>query len=90
VRSEKKLKVNSALLAKSGGVGSYDHSLCNRHYASCGETSLLFDLNEAKTASADLLNVLEVAKSGNVDVSSSCCFENGGAFRNRNGNSVDS
>ena len=44
------------------------HTVVYGIYASCNEAARACYLNEAETASTDLVYVLEVAKSGDVDV----------------------
>ena len=50
-----------------GGVCIDFHAVCDFGYASSHKTSCALDFNKAEAASADLIDVLEVAECGNID-----------------------
>ena len=65
-----------------GGVGKNRHTLGAGIYARGYHTvgsAALGNLNKAKTASTDLVDVLQVAKGGNLDLCGSCCLKDSAA-----------
>ena len=61
------------------------HTLSARIYASsyhAVRSAALGYLNETQTACADLIDILKIAKCGDLYLCSSCCFKNSGAFFN--------
>jgi len=65
------------------------HSFCNGSYASSHQAASAFNLNEAEAASADLVDVFKVAKSGDFYACYSRCIEDCGIRGNGIFTSVD-
>ena len=65
------------------------HSLCNGSYASSHQAASALNLNESKAASADLVDVLKVAKCGDLNFCDSRCIEDCGIRGNGIFTSVD-
>ena len=89
VCGEYELKIELSVLTDFFCVCEYFHSFvysCNAggHKASCA-----LDLNKAETASADLVDALEIAKRGNVYMCRTGSFEDSRACGNGNGYTVD-
>ena len=67
--------------ADSGGVGLDDHALGHGHHAGSGQGAGAH-VHHTHTAGADLVDVLEVAQGGNMDVGLTGSFQDGGTGRN--------
>lgn len=78
-----KLKVELSCLDDLGGVGKDRHTVGARIHASgyhAVGSAALGDLNQAKAASADGVDVLQIAQRGNLDFCGSCCLKDSTAF----------
>ena len=67
VGGEDEFKVGLSGGLNLGGVCIDFHAVCDFGYASSHKTSCALDFNKAEAASADLIDVLEVAECGNID-----------------------
>ena len=67
--------------ADSGGVGLDHHALADGHHAGSGQGAGAH-VHHTHTAGADLVDVLEVAQGGNMDVGLAGSFQDGGTGRN--------
>ena len=68
VSGENEFKVGLSGSHNLGGVRSDFHAVRYFGNASSHETSCALDFNETETASADFVDVLEIAESGNIDL----------------------
>ena len=67
--------------ADSGGVGLDDHALGHRHHTGSGQGAGAH-VHHTHTAGADLVDVLQVAQGGNMDVGLTGSFQDGRTGRN--------
>ena len=87
---EQKLEVHLARSCDLGRVGFDLHALGAGIYASgyhtpgsqCG-TAHFSNLNKAETASADLVDVFQIAERGNINMRCFCGFQNRGTLGDR-------
>ena len=86
---EEQLQGLLAVLYNSGGVGEDFHVGGDGIDAGGAQTAGALDLHHADPASADGVDVFEVAKGGNVDAGHSCCFQNGGTLGSSHFNAVN-
>ena len=88
VVGEDKLEGRSAALYYLGGVGEYLHTLVYGVNARSNKASCALYLNNADTARADCVDVLEIAKSGYLYAGDSGSLEDSGTLGNGTGNAV--
>ena len=81
VSREYEFEVGLAYGSDLRSVGLDFHAFVYGIYAGCNETARTGNFNETETASADFVDVLEVAESGDVDIRISAGFKNGNAGR---------
>jgi hypothetical protein len=85
VVGKKQLQVGLSGLHDLGSIGQNLHSLGYGIYASGYQTegsATLGHLNKAQTAGADLVDILQITKSGDINLSGSCSLQNRGSLRN--------
>jgi hypothetical protein len=71
-----KLEIEFSCLTELFVIGPYLHTLAYGGYAGCLECTCALDLYEAKTASADFVDILKIAESRDIDISFTSSFEN--------------
>ena len=89
VLAQQQPQVHTPRLPDTGGVGANHHTLIYHVVAGGDEAGLSLHLHHADTAGADLVDALQVAQGGNVDMYGACRLQNGGALRHRDGAAVD-
>ena len=78
---KQQLQRDLAGLADGGGVGLDHHAVRNGHYTSGGK-SAGSSIHQAHTAGANLVDVLQVAQGGNLDIGRTGGFKHRSAGRN--------
>ena len=85
----KKLHVRAAGSHGLGGIGLHDHTVGSNGVASCGQLGCTLDLDDADAASADFVDVLQVAQGGDFNACSLSGSQDGGAFFDGNLDAID-
>ena len=82
MRGKNKLDVHFSGLTDALSVGEYLHPVVHGVNAGGDKPSRALDLDEAKAAGADLINIFEIAKRGYLDARIFRRFKNGDASGN--------
>ena len=89
VLGQQQPQVYAPRLADAGGVG-VDHHAPGHHVVAGGDqTGLPLHLHGADAAGADLIDALEIAQSGDLDMDAAGRLQNGGVLRHRDGMAID-
>ena len=83
VIGKQQLQVDLAGFADGGGIGLHHHSLAHGQHAS-GLQGARARIHHAQAASADLIDILEVAQGGNIDTCFLGSLQNGRTGRHLN------
>ena len=92
VVGKQQLKIHLSRVIDLGGIGKDRHTVGARIYTSGYHTvgsAALGNLNKAKTASTDCIDLLQKAQSRNINIIHSGCFQNSGTCRYADGNAID-
>ena len=81
VLGQDQLHVGAAGGTHTGGVGLDHHTLADRGVTGGHHGALALDLDTADAAGGDLVDVLQIAQVGNVDVDLAGSLQNGGTLR---------
>ena len=89
MRRKDELERRFPRLADLRGVGEYLHALAHRIDAGSGHGARALDLDDADTAGADGVDILQIAQRGDLDASQVRRFKNCGVFGGFDFNAVD-
>ena len=83
-----KLDIGAAGRADTGRIGVNHHAFNNKGVAGGNKISVALHLNNAYTAGGYLVEILQIAKAGDINMYALCGLYNAGTFRHADGNFV--
>ena len=81
VLAQQQTQIHAAGFTDAGRVGVDHHALGHHVVAGGHEADMTLDLHHAEAAGGDLVNILEIAQGGDIDMYRLSGLQNGGTFR---------